>query len=168
LLQPVSLLSANGLSGCWLLADRSPESLISSIPFEASAVWLVPIGVVAAVWLHLHGQRWALPLAVIDFAIVVLTQPLMAWLGVLAALGWLVVRSGLLPSIRIRVAAAASILAALALLAGGASLGAATPPAVCRLADLSGKHYGLSSAADISRPGRRQLDLDLWAPCFDR
>jgi hypothetical protein len=116
----------------WLLAFGGPLAGIAYFihPVEASAVWLVPIGVVAAVWLHLHGQRWALPLAVIDFAIVVLTQPLMAWLGVLAALGWLVVRSGLLPSIRIRVAAAASTLAALALLAGGASLGAATPPAV--------------------------------------
>ena len=116
----------------WLLAAAGPIAGIVYFvdPFAASAVWLVPVGVVAAIWLHLHGQRWALPLAVIDFAIVVLTQPLIAWLGVLAALAWLVVRSGLLTSIRIKAAAAASTLAALALLAGGASLGAATPPVV--------------------------------------
>ena len=137
----------------WLLAAAGPFAGMAYFvhPVEPSASLLIPAGVVAAVWLHLRGQRWALQLALLDLTIVVFTEPIGAWLGILAALAYLVISSGLLPAVRLRAAAAAAGLAGLAVLAGVASLGASTPPATA-----SWRTYLASTDVSI----RQQMSVD--------
>ena len=115
----------------WLVAAAGPLAGIADFvhPNAPSAALVIAAGVVAGIWLHLLGQRWALPLALLSLAIVVFTEPLIAWLGVLAALAWLSFRSGFLPALRLRTGAATAALVVLALLVGGASFEATTPPA---------------------------------------
>ena len=137
----------------WLLAAAGPFAGIAYFihPVEPSASLLIPAGVVAAVWLHLRGQRWALQLAFLDLAIVVFTEPISAWLGILAAGAYLVISSGLLPAIRLRAAAAAAGLAGLAVLAGVATLGASAPPPTA-----SWRTYLASTQVSV----RQQLSVD--------
>jgi hypothetical protein len=112
-----------------LLAAIGPLAGIAFIfgPNAPSASALAPAGVVAAAWLYLRGERWALPLGLVNLAIVILVEPFFAWLGVVVALAWLLVGSGRLIGARPRLAAAVAAVAVVGLLAGGASLAATSP-----------------------------------------
>jgi hypothetical protein len=121
--------AASRLQLIWLLAAIGPLAGIAFIfgPNAPSASALAPAGVVAAAWLYLRGERWALPLGLVNLAIVILVEPFFAWLGAVVALAWLLVGSGRLIGARPRLAAAVAAVAVVGVLAGGASLAATSP-----------------------------------------
>jgi hypothetical protein len=116
----------------WWLAAIGPLAGIAFLLGPAAAppaAALAPVGVLAAAWLYQRGERWALPLGLLDLAIVILVEPFFAWLGVVVALVWLVMRSPRLVGARPRMAAVGASVVGLGLLAGGASLSATSPTA---------------------------------------
>lgn len=112
-----------------LIAAMGPLAGIAHVvePAAAPARLLAPAAVVAAAWLYRSGRLWALALGLVDLVVVVLTDPLFSWIGVLAALAIVTMGSGLLSRVKWRLAIGASV-TGLSLAAGGASLAAATPP----------------------------------------
>jgi len=115
----------------WWLAAIGP---LAGIPFLLEpnlvpAAALATLGVVAASWLYLRGERWGLPLALVNLLIVILVEPFFALLGVLVALAWLIIRSQMLVGVRPRIVAVGAVIVAVGLLAGGASLSAMSPTA---------------------------------------
>jgi hypothetical protein len=115
----------------WWLAAVGPLGGIVFLlgPAPAPAVALAPVGVLAAAWLYQRGERWALPLGLVDLAMVILVEPFFAWLGVAVALGWLLMASERFRGARPRLAAVGAAVVGLGLLAGGASLSATSPTA---------------------------------------
>jgi hypothetical protein len=113
----------------WLLAAIGPiAGIVSALdPAAAPAAALAPVGVLAAAWLFLRGERWALQVGLVDLTIVILVDPFFAWFGVALALGSLLVASERFRGARPRLAAAGAAVAVLGLLAGGASLSAMSP-----------------------------------------
>jgi len=115
----------------WWLAAIGP---LAGIPFLlepnlAPAAAMATLGVVAATWLYVRGERWGLPLALVNLLIVILVEPFFAWIGVLVALAWLIIGSQKLVGVRPPIAAVAAAIVALGLLAGAASLSAMSPTA---------------------------------------
>ena len=96
-------------------------------PAALPARLLAPAAVVAAAWLCLSGKREFLTIAFVDLVVVVMADPWFSWIGVLAAVSWLVIRSGFRSKPRWRVVIGATV-AGLTLATSGASLAAATPP----------------------------------------
>jgi hypothetical protein len=113
----------------WWLAAMAPVAGIVYVvePAGAPAAALAPVGVLAAAWLFLRGERWALQVALVDLAIVIFVDPIFAWFGVALALGWLLIASERFRGARPRLAATGAAIAVLGLLAGGASLSATSP-----------------------------------------
>jgi len=113
----------------WLIAAIGPFAGLAYVlePAAPTAIALVPAGAVVAAWLYLKGNRLALPLVLLNVAIVVIVEPLFAWLGVLAAVAWLA-RDRARRPLRRSAALSAAVLAGLVVLAVGASLAATTPP----------------------------------------
>jgi len=112
----------------WLAAIGPVAGIVSAFePAAAPAAALAPIAVIAAAWLVLRGERWALAVGLVDLAIVIFVDPFFAWFAVALGLGWLIVASERFPGARPRLAAAGAATAALGLLAGGASLSATSP-----------------------------------------
>jgi hypothetical protein len=116
----------------WWLAAIGPIAGIVFLFGSAAAppaTALAPVGVLAATWLYQRGRRWALPLGLVNLAIVILVEPFFGWLGVVVGLSWLVMRSPRLVGARPRLAAAGAAVVGLGLLAAGASLSAMSPTA---------------------------------------
>ena len=114
----------------WLLAGIAPlAGLVYFLaPSAPGVVELAPAGVVAAAWLYLNGHRTALVLGLLDLALVLLIEPLAAWVAVAVVVAWLAIQAGRIPRSR-RLAVAGGLAGLLALLAVGASLAATTPAA---------------------------------------
>lgn len=145
----------------WLLAAIGPLAGIAFIfgPTAPSASALAPAGVVAAAWLYLRGERSALPLGLVNLAVVILVEPFFAWLGVVVALAWLLIGSGRLIGARPRLAAAGAAIAVLGLLAGGASLAATSPTAdVGWYSRLSSTEFLITQQITVDRAG----DDNVW------
>jgi hypothetical protein len=128
-------------------------------PAAGPAAELAPVGLIAALWLYLHGERWALPLGLLNLAIVLLVDPFFAWLGVVVAVAWLLMGSGRLRGMRPQMAAAGATVAVLALLAGGASLAATSPtPEVGWRTQLTSTDSFIAQHITVDRAG----DSAIW------
>jgi hypothetical protein len=145
----------------WWLAAIGPVAGIA-IPLgsEASpAAALAPVGVLAAAWLYQRGERWALPLGLVNLAIVILVEPFFAWLGIVVGLAWLVIRSPRLVRARPRIATIGAAVVGLGLLAGGASLSATSPTAdVGWYSRLSSTRDLITQQITVDRAG----DNNIW------
>jgi hypothetical protein len=145
----------------WWLAAIGPIAGIAFLlePAPAPAAALAPVGVLAAGWLYLRGERLALPLGLVNLAIVILVEPFFAWLGVVVALGWLLMASERFRGARPRLAAAAAATAVLGLLAGGASLAATSPTAdVGWSSRLASTDSSITQQITVDRAG----DNNIW------
>ncbi len=112
----------------WLAAIGPVAGVVSAFePAAAPAAALAPVGVLAAAWLVLRGERWALAVGVVNLTIVIFVDPFSAWFGVALALVCLLMASERFRGARPRLAAAGAAVAVLGLLAGGASLSATSP-----------------------------------------
>lgn len=114
----------------WLLAGIAPlAGLVYFLaPSAPGVVELAPAGVVAAAWLYLNGHRTALVLGLLDLVLVLLIEPLAAWVAVAVVVALLAIQAGRIPPSR-RLAVAGALAGLLALLAVDASLAATTPAA---------------------------------------
>ncbi len=113
----------------WLIAAVGPLAGLAYVlePAAPTAIALVPLGAAVAAWLYMSGHRRALALLLLDLVVVLLVDPLFAWLGVLVAVAWLARDRARWP-VRRKLAAGAAVLAGLIMLGFGASLAATTPP----------------------------------------
>jgi O-Antigen ligase len=113
----------------WLIAAIGPLAGLAYVvePTAPTAIALVPVGAAVAAWLYMTGHRWALALGLLDLVVVVLVDPLFAWLGVLVAVAWLAWDRYRWP-VRRKFAVSAAALVGLIVLGAGASLAATTPP----------------------------------------
>jgi len=136
----------------WLLAAIGPLAGLAYVvePAAPTATALVPVGAAVAAWLYMSGDRRALPLGLLDLVVVVLVDPLFAWLGVLVAVAWLARDRARWP-VRRKFAAGAAVLACLMMVGFGASLAATTPP--------SGATFGVW-LTDTSSSLRQQITVD--------
>ncbi len=144
-----------------LLAAIGPLAGVAFVLGSAgpSASALAPAGAIAAAWLYVRGERWALPLGLVNLAIVILVEPFFAWLGVVVALGWLLIGSRRLIGARPRLAAAGAAIAVLGLLAGAASLAATSPtPDVGWTTRLSSIDSSVTQQITVDRAG----DNNVW------
>jgi hypothetical protein len=141
----------------WGLAAIGPLAGIAFVLGPATvppAAALAPVGVLAATWLYQRGERWALALGLVSLAIVILVEPFFAWLGVVVALAWLVIRSRRFVGARPRIAAAGAAVVGLALLAGGASLSATSPtPDVGWQTQLANTNSSIRQQITVDRAG---------------
>jgi hypothetical protein len=145
----------------WLLAAIGPLAGIAYCiePQAASAVELAPIGVVAAWWLYLKGNRWALVLGLIDASLVIFVEPLAAWLGTATAVLWLAVSFAILKSPRRHLAVAGGLAAGLAVATACASLAGTTPsPGAAWSMRLSSADSSVRQDITVDRSG----DTALW------
>jgi hypothetical protein len=136
----------------WLVAAIGPLAGIAYVlePAAPTAIALVPLGAAVAAWLYMTGHRRALALVALDLVIVLLVDPLFAWLGVLVAVAWLARDRARWP-VRRKLAAGAAVLAGLIMLGFGASLAATTPP--------PGAAFGVW-LTDTSSSLRQQITVD--------
>lgn len=136
----------------WLIAAIGPLAGLAYVvePAASTAIALVPVGAAVAAWLYMSGHRRALALVLLDLVIVLLVDPLFAWLGVLVAVAWLVWHRARWPARR-QVAVGAAALAGLIVLGVGASLAATTPP--------PGAAFGVR-LTDTSSFLRQQITVD--------
>ena len=136
----------------WLIAAIGPLAGLAYVlePAAPTAIALVPVGAAVAVWLYFSGHRRALVLDLLDILILLLVDPLFAWLGVLVAVAWLAWDLSRWP-VRRLVAVSAAVLVGLILLGVGASLAATTPP--------PGAAWGVR-LADTSSSIRQQITVD--------
>jgi hypothetical protein len=145
----------------WGLAAIGP---VAGIPFLlepnlAPAAALATLGVVAASWLYVRGERWGLPLALVNLLIVIVVEPFFAWLGVLVAVAWLIISSQKLVGARPRFAGVGGAIVGLGLLAGGASLSATSPTAdVGWSTRLATTDASITQHITVDRPG----DNNIW------
>jgi hypothetical protein len=144
----------------WLLAAIAPlaGAMYLIDPARPGAVELVPVGVVAAAWLYLSGNSRALWLGLFDLALVVLIEPLAAWIAVAVVIAWMVVQAGRVRSGR-RLVLAGGLTAIVAALAAGASLAATTPPAGAAWSTrLSASSSSIRQEITVDRRG----DTSIW------
>jgi hypothetical protein len=144
----------------WLLAAIAPLAGATYLlePARPGAVELVPVGVVAAAWLYLHGNGRALWLGLFDLALVVLVEPLAAWIAVAVVIAWMAVQTGRVRSARPLVLAGA-LTVIVAALAFGASLAATTPPADAAWStQLNASTSVIRQEFTVDRPG----DNSIW------
>jgi hypothetical protein len=144
----------------WLLAAMAPlaGAVYFLEPARPGAAELVPVGVAAAAWLYLGGHTRALWLGLADLALVVLIEPLAAWIAVAVVIGWMVVQSGRVPRTR-RLVLAGALTAIVAALAAGASLAATTPSAGAAWSTrLDTSSSSIRQEITVDRPG----DNSIW------
>lgn len=145
----------------WLLSAAAPlAGLVYFLePAAPFVVELAPVGVLAASWLYFQGHRWALVLGLVDAVLVVLIEPIAAWLGVAAGVTWLATGYVQLSSLRRRLTLAGVLAGGLALLTAGASLADTTPPAsAAQTARLTTAKSSLDQRITVDRNG----DTSLW------
>jgi hypothetical protein len=139
----------------YLLAAIGPLAGLTYLihPSAPGAVELAPFGAVAAGWLYVNGRPWALPLGLLDLALVILVLPFAAWVAVAVALAWIAVQSGRIRPSR-RFVLAGSAAAVLLALTAGASLAATTPsPAAAWTTRLASTNSSLAQEITVDRPG---------------
>lgn len=144
----------------WLLSAIAPLAGVMYLmePARPGAVELVPVGVVAATWLYLSGNSRAFWLGLFDLALVVLIEPLAAWIAVAVVIVWMVVQAGRVQSWR-RLVLAGALTAIVAALASGAALAATTPPAGAAWSTrLSASSSSIRQEITVDRPG----DNSIW------
>jgi hypothetical protein len=144
----------------WLLAAIAPLAGFMFLlePARLGAVELVPVGIVAAAWLYLSGHSRALWLGLFDLALVVMIEPLAAWIAVAAVIAWMVSQGGRVLPAR-PLALAGALAAIVAALASGASLEATTPPASAAWSTLlSASSSSIRQDITVDRPG----DTSIW------
>jgi hypothetical protein len=144
----------------WLLAAIGPLAGVMYLlePARPGAVGLVPVGVVAAAWLYLSRNSRALWLGLFDLALLILIEPLAAWIGVAVVIAWMVVQAGRVRSSR-RLILAGALTAIVAAIASGASLAATTPPADAAWSTrLSASSSSIRQEITVDRPG----DNSIW------
>jgi hypothetical protein len=136
----------------WLLAAIGPLAGLAYVvePAAPTAIALVPVGAAVAAWLYVSGHRRALAVLLLDLVIVLLVDPLFAWLGVLVAVAWLARDRARWP-VRRKFAVGAAVVAGLIVLGVGASLAATTPP--------PGAAFGVW-LTDTSSSLRQQITVD--------
>jgi hypothetical protein len=136
----------------WLIAAVGPLAGLAYVlePAAPTAIALVPVGATVAAWLYVSGHRRALALVLVDLVIVLVVDPLFAWLGVLVAVAWLARDSARWP-VRRKLAVGAAVLAGLMMVGFGASLAATTPP--------TGAAFGVW-LTDKSSSLRQQITVD--------
>jgi len=144
----------------WLIAAIGPLAGLAYVlePAAPTAIALIPLGAAVATWLYISGHRRGLALVLLDLVIVVLVDPIFAWLGVLVAATWLAWDQARRLARR-RLAVGAAVLGGLVVLGVGASLAATTPPPgaawAVRLSDTSSS---LRQQITVDRAG----DNSIW------